>query len=166
MGFAENISKSCNASNLKSEDGKIGAIEYVGALSGASSIGSDMMRARDYDKTALRRAILLLASKVRHEMRLGMGPAQQLSEAAILECMHWQCRTCDGAAEQIAGGVRKTCPTCAGVGVHHWTDSDRARASGYPVANWTMWAKKYEQVLALARKFDSSTLHQVRKRLG
>lgn len=166
MGFAEIVSKSCHSSNLKAEDDRIGSIEHVAALSGASSIGSDMMRAKDHDASALRRAVLLLASKVRHQMRLGMGPSQQLATAAILECMYWQCRLCNGASELVANGVRKTCQACGGVGVHHWTNAERANAAGYPGANWPMWEKKYEQVLSMARLIDSSTLHQVRKRLG
>ena len=145
---------------------RIRDVEYVAALSGASGLGSDMMRARDYDPKALRRAILILASKVRTDMRLGMGPSQQLATAAILEVMHWQCRTCNGAAERVIGGVRQVCPTCRGTGVHRWIDSDRAKATGYPLSNWGMWAKKYEQVIAIARRHDSATIGQAHKRMG
>ena len=145
---------------------KIRDVEHVAALSGASGLGSDMMRARDYDPKALRRAILILASKVRTDMRLGMGPSQQLATAAILEVMHWQCRTCNGAAERVIGGVRQVCPTCRGTGVHRWIDSDRAKATGYPLSNWGMWAKKYEQVIAIARRHDSATIGQAHKRMG
>ena len=145
---------------------KIRDVEHVAALSGASALGSDMMRARDYDPKALRRAILILASKVRTDMRLGMGPSQQLATAAILEVMHWQCRTCNGAAERVIGGVRQVCPTCRGTGVHRWIDADRAKATGYPLSNWGMWAKKYEQVIAIARRHDSATIGQAHKRMG
>lgn len=145
---------------------KIRDVEHVAALSGASALGSDMMRAMDYDPKALRRAILILASKVRTDMRLGMGPSQQLATAAILEVMHWQCRTCNGAAERVIGGVRQVCPTCRGTGVHRWIDADRAKATGYPLSNWGMWAKKYEQVIAIARRHDSATIGQAHKRMG
>ena len=145
---------------------KIRDVEHVAALSGASDLGSDMMRARDYDPKALRRAILILASKVRTDIRLGMGPSQQLATAAILEVMHWQCRTCNGAAERVIGGVRQVCPTCRGTGVHRWIDADRAKATGYPLSNWGMWAKKYEQVIAIARRHDSATIGQAHKRMG
>jgi hypothetical protein len=120
----------------------------------------------DYDKNALRRAILILASKVRREMHLGIGPAEQLAAAAIQEIMHWQCRTCNGASEQIIGGVRKTCPKCGGLGVHWWSESDRAKAAGYPVETWPKWAPKYEKVLAMAQRADSSAVGQASKRMG
>lgn len=166
MGFQERLSECCHSSDMMAKEERIRDVEHVAALSGASGLGSDMMRARDYDPKALRRAILILASKVRQDMRLGMGPSQQLATAAILEVMHWQCRTCNGAAEQIIGGVRQVCPTCGGTGVHRWLDTDRAKATGYPLANWSMWAKKYERVIAIARRFDSSTVHLSHKRMG
>lgn len=166
MGFAERLSECCSTSDMMAKEERIRDVEHVAALSGASGLGSDMMRARDYDSKALRRAILILASKVRAEMRLGMGPSQQLATAAILEVMHCQCRTCNGAAEQIIGGIRQVCPTCGGTGVHRWMDADRAKATGYPIANWSMWAKKYEIVIAIARRFDSATVHLSHKRMG
>ena len=166
MGFAERLSECCSTSDMTMTEEKIRDVEHVAALSGASDLGSDMMRARDYDPKALRRAILILASKVRTDIRLGMGPSQQLATAAILEVMHWQCRTCNGAAERVIGGIRQVCPTCGGTGVHRWLDTDRAKATGYPLDNWPMWAKKYEQVIAIARKHDSATIGQAFKRMG
>ena len=166
MGFAERLSSSCVDSNLSSCEGKIRAIEHVGALSGASSIGSDLMRARDYDAGALRRAILLIARKARNELRLGMGPAQQLSTVACLELMHWQCRICHGASEQVISGIRQTCPACGGTGVHRWRDKERAAAAGYSIDTWPAWNRKYEQVLTMARDYDSHTIGQAIKKMG
>ena len=166
MGFEERLSSSCTATDLGSKDGKIRAIEHVGALSGASSIGSDLLRARDYDVGALQRAILLIARKARQDMRLGMGPAQQLATAACLELMHWQCRACNGASEMVISGIRQICPKCGGTGVHRWSDKDRAAETGYSLDTWQSWNRKYEQVLAMARDYDSHTVVQAAKKLG
>ena len=83
MGFAERLSSACVTSDLKSVEEKIKPVEHVAALSGATSIGSDMFRARDHDISALRRAILLLARKARNELHIGMEPSQQLATAAM-----------------------------------------------------------------------------------
>lgn len=166
MGFAERLSESCVASDLGAKEGKIKSVEHVAALSGATSLGSDMMRARDYDANALRRAILVLARTVRQEMRLGMGPAENLARCAIFEVLHWQCRACNGASEHITGGVRKTCAKCEGTGIHRWRDTDRAKESGYPLDTWHLWSNKYEKVIAMARKHDSQTIGLAHKKMG
>lgn len=166
MGFAERLAESCNASNLQVVEEKIRPVEHVAALSGASSLGSDMFRSRDYDLNALRRSILILASKVRHEMRLGMGPAQQLATAAILEVMHWQCRICNGAAVQVINTARQVCPKCEGSGAHRWTDHERAKAAGYNEDTWQKWAPKYEKVIAIARRHDGETVRASMAKMG
>lgn len=166
MGFAERLSSACVTSDLKSVEEKIKPVEHVVALSGATSIGSDMFRARDHDISALRRAILLLARKARNELHIGMEPSQQLATAAIMEIMHWQCRTCNGASEQRIDGLRKICPTCGGTGVHWWSDKERAKASMYPLDTWVKWSPKYEKILAMARRADSSTIHASRQKMG
>ena len=166
MGFAERLSSACVATDLKSVEEKIKPVEHVAALSGATAIGADMFRARNYDVDSLRRAILLLARKVRNELHLGMGPAQQLSTAAIMEVMHWQCRICNGASEQRIDGLRKVCSTCGGTGVHWWSDKERAKASGYPIDTWIKWSPKYEKILSMARRSDSMTIGLARNKLG
>ena len=166
MGFAEKLATSCVTSDLGSKDEQIRAVEHVAALSGATSIGSDLMRAKDYDVNALRRAIYLLARHARQSMRLSMGPSMQLATAAILEVMHWQCRQCSGASEQRLDGVRQVCPSCGGTGVHRWTDSERARAAGVPLAAWHAWRPKYERVLKWARARDSETVGDAGRKLG
>lgn len=166
MGFDDRLAQACVASNLKAVEDKIRPVEHVAALAGATSIGSDMFRARDYDLGALKRAILLLAKKVRSEMNLGLGPAQQLAGAAVLEVMHWQCRTCNGASSQIVNRVRQVCPKCGGSGAHRWTDHERAKAAGYNEDTWQKWAPKYEKVIAMARQHDSGTVGLAHKKMG
>ena len=166
MGFPEKLAQSCVTSDLGAKDEQIRSVEHVAALSGASSIGSDLMRAKDYDVQALRRAILILARHARQSMRLSMEPSKWLATAAILEVMHWQCRSCNGASEQRLDGIRMICPACGGVGVHRWTDSERARVAGIPRDAWSTWAKKYERVLAYAREHDSWTVPNSAAKLG
>jgi len=166
MGFPERLAQACVTSDLGAKDEQIRSVEHVAALSGASGIGSDLMRAKDYDVTALRRAILILARHARQSMRLSMEPSKWLATAAILEVMHWQCRSCNGASEQRLDGIRMICPACGGVGVHRWTDSERARAAGVPRDSWHAWARKYEQVLKWARARDSETVGDAGRKLG
>ena len=166
MGFNERLAECCVTSNLESKEGKIRDVEIVASLSAATHIGSDLMRARDYDAQALRRAILLIARKARQTLKIGMVPSQNLAVAVVVEIMHWQCRTCHGASEQIIGGVRQVCPTCGGTGVHRWTDAQRAKMAGYRVDTWHAWAPKYEKILAMARKEDSLTVPSAHAKLG
>ena len=49
MGFPEKLAQSCVTSDLGAKDEQIRSVEHVAALSGASGIGSDLMRAKDYD---------------------------------------------------------------------------------------------------------------------
>jgi hypothetical protein len=166
MGFSEHLAECVVSSDLQSKDSSIRDVEFVAALSGASSLGADLLRAKDYDAKALKRAILALSARVRKRLKLSMSPAQLLSTTAIFELMQWQCRDCWGASEQIIGGIRVTCPTCGGVGVHRWSDKDRANTSGFHVETWHKWAKKYEIVLSMARGHDGNTEHAARVRLG
>lgn len=166
MGFPEKLATSCVTSDLSSKDEQIRSVEHVAALSGATSIGSDLMRAKDYDVQALRRAIYLLARHARQSMRLSMGPSMQLATAVIQEVMHWQCRSCHGASEQRVGGIRQVCPACGGVGVHRWTDTERAKEAGYSRETWAAWARKYEQMLKWARARDTETVGDAGRKLG
>jgi hypothetical protein len=166
MGFDENLTHSVASSDLRAVDEKIRDVELVACLSGVSHLGSDMMRAKDYDRGALRRAILILAAKYRRGSKISVAASQMLATTALLEVMHWQCRQCSGASEQIIGGVRQVCPTCEGSGIHRWGDKDRARACGVRPAAWHAWESAYLRVLAMARLADSWTMVDARRRLG
>jgi DnaJ-class molecular chaperone len=124
------------------------------------------MRAKDYDLKALRRAILLLARHARVSMRLAVNPSVQLATTAVFEIMHWQCRQCHGASEQRINGIRQVCPSCEGIGVHRWSDYERARTSGYTIETWRFWSTKYEQILKYGRFWDSRTNGDAKIRLG
>ncbi len=168
MGFAERMSQSCNTDDLKARDDKLGDVEHVAALSGAPEIGSDLLRARDYDANALRRAILLLANKAMHRLKIGRAAANMLAIVAVQEVMHWQCRKCNGAAEVIIGDLKQICPKCNGQGVHRWSDGERAQAArgaGLKTDNWLVWDRKYQIVLDIARRDDSQTLGCSREKL-
>lgn len=166
MGFSEHLAESVSSSRLQSHPDKIRDIEFVAALSSASHIGSDMMRAKDYDLSALRRAISRLSVMVSKKTRISLSISQLLATTAIFELMHWQCRQCHGASEQIISGIRVTCPSCGGTGIHRWGNAERARAAGFQVEEWGRWSRKYEQVLQMARNHDINTEFAARKRLG
>ena len=169
MGFAERMSQSCTTDDLKSRDEKLSDVEYVAALSGAPELGSDLLRARDYDATALRRAVLYLANKSMRRLQIGRAAATILATVAIKEIMHWQCRQCNGASEVIIGDLKQTCPKCNGHGMHRWSDAEKvqaARRAGLRLDTWGRWCKKYEIVLTIARQDDGETLRAARSKLG
>jgi hypothetical protein len=166
MGMAERLSECVTTSDLQSKDERIRDVELVASLAGCTHLGSDMMRAKDYDSQALRRAILRLTAKAIKTLRISRGPAQLLATTALLEVMHWQCRRCNGASEQIIGGIRQVCPECEGAGIHRWSNNERARTSGYPVETWHQWAPKYERIIGMARNADSWTVIDAARRLG
>jgi hypothetical protein len=166
MGMAERLSECCTTSDLMAKDERIRDVELVASLAGCTHLGSDMMRAKDYDAKALRRAILILTNKTIKALRIARSQAQLLATTAMLETMHWQCRRCHGASEQIVGGVRQTCPDCGGTGLHRWSNNERARTSGYPVETWHLWAPKYERIIGIARNADSWTVIDAARRLG
>ena len=166
MPYPETLARSVESSDLMAHDGKIRDVEHVASLAGATSIGTDLMRAKDYDVQALRRCIVAVAKAVRRKLRVGHVPAQLLATAALLEVMAWQCRRCHGAAQQIIAGVLHVCPECEGTGIHRWSDAQRARAAGVDPAAWGTWSRRYEAVVRLVRTHDSLLLPAARARLG
>ncbi len=168
MGFAERLSQSCGADDLRSRSGKLGDVEHIAALSAAPDIGSDLMRARDYDVQALRRVIQRLAIKASRKLGIGTMASIMLAQVAVREVMHWQCRVCNGGAEVATETLKQVCPACGGSGVHRWKDAEReqaARQAGMTEEAWAFWERKYEQVLGIARQDDGETLRATHNKL-
>lgn len=166
MGFAERLNQSVVTDNLASSDLKLMPVDFVASLSGATSLGSDLMRSSDYDLQALRRSLLLLTRDAINTLHIGRGIAQTLSLVALCELLHWQCRTCRGAGQVIAGQLKIVCPDCGGVGTHRWTDNERARTAKIPHERWVKMDKKYNVVLDIARDRHTRTIGQSKKRMG
>ena len=166
MGFEERLNASVCTDNLKSDDLKLMPVDFVASLSGASSLGSDIMRSSDYDQSALRRALRLLTKDAINALHIGRGVASRLSVVAINEVLHWQCRRCNGAGEVIAGKVRIECPDCNGYGTHRWSDGERARLARLPPDIWRKWEKKYALVLEIARVESSFVVELSKRKMG
>lgn len=167
---AERLAVAVTDDDLAAKEDRIRSVEYVAALSGASGLGSDIFRAKDYDLAAARRAVLVLTKKA---MKAGLSAklpisraiAQAMAAAVLAEIAMPQCRTCSGAAVKIIDHLKLTCPTCEGAGTHRYSDKERAQLCGIPKADWPKWEKRYQVVLAEARGHDCAPL-RAKERLG
>lgn len=161
MGIDESLAVAVSAASLEWSDHATRPIDLVAALSGASALAADILRARSSDTSALRRATLLLARdsmKVGKKHRLYLSPTQSVafSAAAMMEVLNPSCRTCHGASVVVADQLKIACPTCSGAGVHRYGDVERAKNCGVDPARWSQWQRRYELVLALARAEDNA----------
>ena len=134
-------------------------VEYVAALSAATSLGSDIFRARDHDRFALRRAVMLLAKKAidagaKAKLPLSSAMAQAMSVTVLMELLHPKCRTCNGSAVVVTETLKVECPTCDGTGIHRYSDKERARLTGVKPDDWPKLASRYRVVLDLAIRND------------
>lgn len=161
MVIDELLAVAITARSLSWCDHQTRPIEYVAALSGASSLGSDILRAKHLDKTALRRATLMLARKAqlagkRQRLHLSPQQAETFAIAALIELLSPQCQACCGTSTAVANNLKVMCPTCNGSGVHRHTDTERARSCGIEEDQWHRWVRRYEMVLELARANDNA----------
>ena len=164
MGFPERLSQSVVTDTLEHSELKVMPVDLVGALSGASSLGSAMFRAADGDVFAFRKAILLLAREAMNDQKIGQSAASRLAYVAIREVIHWQCRKCNGAGQVIVGDLKVVCDKCGGMGVHRW--SDKERADLLKVKSWNQWDKRYTEVLSIAAIHFSRVIGSAHKKLG
>lgn len=166
----ERFLTSLSDDNLAWKEGSTMPIEHVAALSSASELGSDLLRARALDKQAHRRAILLLAHKAhiaskRKRLTLSPAQAQIFAATAIHEVTQPQCQTCRGAKVMISGKLKIVCHQCSGVGLHRYSDRDRATLSGLTIEEWPKWEKAYHLVMRILRGNDNAT-SLAKNRLG
>lgn len=170
MGIAERLATAVSASDLRWSENATKSVEFVAAMSGATNLGSDILRSKDRDRGALHRAVLLLARKAwraGHKRKIPMSDAQARRMAAVvlLELIRPNCRTCTGAGVSVIDDLKVTCPTCEGITVHRYTDKERARLCGIHPSKWDLWESRYELVLSIARGHDCAPM-MARIRLG
>ena len=161
MGIGERLAKATSADDLGWADNKIKPVDLVAALAATSNLGSDLHRAKDHDQTALRRAVMLLSRKAmkqgeRKRLFLSRAMAQAMAITAILERCMPNCRTCHGAKVVIAGDLKIDCHTCNGVGIHRYTDNERAKLCGIKPEDWHQWRARYAMVIDLAIGHDTA----------
>ncbi len=161
MGINETIAIALSCKSLVWSEFKTTPIEYVAALAGAAALSSDIFRAKQNDRAALRRATLLLAQKARKagkQQRLYLSPqhAEKLAAAALLEIINPTCRACRGASVVVAEHLKITCRSCDGVGVHQYSDAERAQNCGIDQDKWHQWVRRFEMVIGIARSFDNA----------
>ena len=170
MGFQERLSGAMQTSHMEWHDEKTMPVEFVASMAGVSHLGSDLFRAKGYDRAALHRAVLLLARKAwrqGHKRKLPMSDeqARALAKAALSEVIKPHCRVCTGAGVSIIDDLKVTCPSCEGVAVHRYTDKERAKLCGIPADKWKAWEGRYWLVLSIARNHDCAPM-MASERLG
>lgn len=170
MNIAEILSVSVNEDNLAWKEGATMPVEYVAALSAASEIGSDLLRVRALDKQAYRRVVLLLAHKAQmsgKRKRLFLSPAmaQIFAVCAIHEITQPQCLACHGAKVMITEKLKVICHSCGGIGLHRYSDKDRAKMCGLTVEAWPQWEPRYKMVMEILVSNDTAALF-AKNRLG
>lgn len=155
MGKSEHLAASLSGSDLSWTEGKTKPVEYVAAMSAATRLGSDIFRAADNDAHAMRRAVLQLMSLAakklgRNKLSITSAQAQTLAAAAILELIHPYCTTCGGAREIMGEKIKVICPTCSGIGVRRYTDSERAKIVGVKPEDWHKHERRYRVFIEIA----------------
>lgn len=161
MGIDESLALAVSAATLEWSDHATRPIDYVAALSGASALAADILRAKSNDTSALRRAVLLLAQKAQKvgmKQRLYLSPSQAIAFAAgvMIEVLNPKCRNCSGASTVLIDNLKITCPTCDGLGIHRYSNAERAKNAGVDSARWSQWQRRYEMVLSLARAAENA----------
>lgn len=155
MGKSEHLATSLSGSDLSWSEGKTKPVEYVAAMSAATRLGSDIFRAADHDAHAMRRAVLQLMSLAakklgRNKLSITSAQAQTLAAAAILELINPYCTTCGGAREIMGEKIKVICPTCSGIGVRRYTDSERAKIVGVKPEDWHKHERRYRVFIEIA----------------
>lgn len=159
----ERFSTAITSGNLTHRDAVVMPVDYVAALSAATGLGSDLLRARDYDRYAVRRAIFNLAAKAlkvgkRKRLPLSREMAIKFAEAAIIERIQRNCRKCTGAGVVMVADLKIVCPTCDGTTIHYYRDSERARMCGIKPMDWPQWSRRYEMVLRILMGHDTAVM--------
>ena len=171
MGKSEHLATSLSGSDLGWAEGKTKPVEYVAAMSAATRLGSDIFRAADHDAHAFKRAILQLMSLAARELgrksiSITSGLAQTMAAAAILELINPYCTTCGGAREIMGEKIKVICPTCSGIGVHRYTDSERAKMVGVNPEDWHKHKRRYRVFIEIASNHYVATPIHVLRHLG
>lgn len=161
MGIAERLALAPSESDLGWADNATKPVEFVAALAATTNLGSDMHRAKDKDASALRRGALLLAKKAmdkgrRLRLPLSRAQAQLMAVAVLIEHCQPHCRVCHGARQSVVDSLKVICSACGGVGVHRYSDKERAIACGIKPADWPKWERRYRMVMAIALEHDTA----------
>ncbi len=130
-----NIARAQNSHNLDSSTDDfrhhdIDALIHVGAK--ASRLASLLLRIKNADQSRwTKEAVIILAQPLAGRYKISRSIAMRVAYAALTEWINPHCRACSGAREILreAGGSI-LCESCAGAGVHRYSDSDRASLCG------------------------------------
>ena len=149
MSSAESFATAVVTSDLGWSEVKTKPVELAAAMSGASSLASDIFRSQDGDAAALARAVTDLSRRasyaVRRKLKVRMSPilARTMAELALIEIIHPKCRACHGAGVIILDDLKIECATCGGVQMHRYSDDERARLCGITKSEWHQPVKSY-----------------------
>ena len=159
MGYAERLAAAVGTDDLGWSDRATKPVDYVSALASATGLGSDILRSKTHDQSALHRAILQLAAIARkhgsqRKLPVSEGQAHALAKMALIELIRPHCRVCNGAGQVVLGELKVICPSCEGIAVHRYSDHERARLTGIPFKAWGKWQSRYLMVLRIAQNHD------------
>ena len=159
MAITERLLLAASSPTLAWRDNATMPVEFVAALSAASDLGSDILRAKGGDQGAWRRAVIAVIGKVikkSYKARQPLSPAmaQIMAVCALVERIHPHCKTCHGAKVMQTALLKITCPTCGGHGIDRYTDRERAKLCG--VGDWEPWQAQYAIVQQIIQAHDTA----------
>ena len=131
----ESFARAVSARDL-GEHPYIAPVDHLHAIATTSNLGRALNRLRGEDMSVLPVVVALVAGRLaragkgRATRRIPRDMAHWIARQALHEWLFPLCRTCHGARELITGDIRHTCQTCAGIGIHRYTHSERMDVIG------------------------------------
>lgn len=157
------IARAQNSSNLDSDTSDFchHDTDTLIAVGGqASRLASLLLRARNAGQDQWgREIVLLLAHRIKRH-KLSRGIAERVAFAALMEWLQPHCRCCNGAREIQQDKLLVICHSCGGVGVHRYTDTERAGMCGVAFAGRIKLA--HEEIGSEISTEVANALHRVR----
>ena len=131
----ESFARAVSARDL-GEHPHLAPVDHLHAMATTSNLGRALNRLRGEDNSVAPAVVALVAGKLaksgkgRTIRRYSRALADLVAKQALAEWLDPHCRTCHGARELIAGDSRIICQSCAGTGVHRYTQAQRNEAIG------------------------------------
>lgn len=128
MGIKENVLNAMYRGLECSQNREEPPVIKIASLARASQLGRALwhLAAGQHVSTA----IPLLVREMRRDEKTNYDLCIRIAKHALYEHMYPSCRTCGGETEIMVDQVKVGCPTCAGSGVHRYSDAERSAAIG------------------------------------
>lgn len=148
------------SSDLRDWPSELGysAIDFVRAFSLAPKIGTLTWRVLYQLEEQWKEPLIRALSEEANVRR-------ELAELAIHEALSPECRRCRGAKNLKIGDKVQDCSTCAGTGLHRFSDSYRARYLKWSVKYTRHQSSSFKRVRDLLSEYDRAVLKTLKKQL-